>query len=435
MRGLRRRRSRLLLPPRYLFFCLYWASVSRSYTIVTGRGLGLDIALVLCSSAPTDGTTMALMPVILGTRDPTATVREIERRWGGNGGEYGMWHETLNVEELDVSSKASIDAFVARMFLRHDGAVPAALVNSAAVCPTGSHIAHDLQEALATNVYGPLRLMERFRFISRMPSQRAKTGKEAERRCVVNISSGDGETKWLHSALGRALTAAKDPGDVLALFRTPKPRNSDDSGGGGGEDGGDSSGLVWKLLEQQEELAFGPSPAYAVSKAALNALTRTLASSSRPPTITRKGARSSSFSFKSKKKNNNNNSSSTTITSDTRTSFLSHASAGHSNDSGSMDIPVVAGLRPGVVVNAVCPGDLVGSAMYSGTGEWDVLPEQAAADVTALLHLGVQQQNPQKPAPGTINSEGSGSGGSLERHQSPPSPTGGFFRFRRRIPM
>ncbi len=138
---MRRRRSRLLLFTRYLFFCLYWASLSRSYTVVTGRGLCLDIARVLCSSAPTDGTTMALMPVILGTRDPTATVWEIERRWGGNGGEYGLWHETLNVEELDVSSTASIDAFVARMFLQHDGAVPAALVNSAAVCPTGRRAA------------------------------------------------------------------------------------------------------------------------------------------------------------------------------------------------------------------------------------------------------------------------------------------------------
>ena len=96
-------------------------------------------------------------------------------------------------------------------------------------------------------------------------------------------------------------------------------------------------------------------------------------------------------------------------------------------------MPFVAGLRPGVVVNAVCPGDLVGSAMYSGTGEWDILPERAAADVTALLYLGVQQQNPQKPALGTINSQGSGSGGSGERQQPPPS--GGFFRFRRRLPM
>ena len=142
------------------------------------------------------------------------------------------------------------------------------------------------------------------------------------KRAVVNVSSGDGELSMLNSAIRGALEKARTPADVLMLALAEPTALALVSEGGsqGGSDAWPASmgldGLLRELVEGGEELAFGPTPAYSVSKAALNALTR-----------------------------------------------------------------VVPLCNFTCTINAVCPGDIVGSRMYSGDGsgggEWDVTVARA----------------------------------------------------------
>jgi NAD(P)-dependent dehydrogenase (short-subunit alcohol dehydrogenase family) len=508
-----------------LLFSLLTSS-SRSYVVVTGRGLGLDIVRELCSGGERGAE--GALPVVLGTRDPAAARREVEaraRRGSGESSSSGSWWwpDMLAVEELDVSSAASVDAFAAATLRRHGGAPPAALVNSAAACPghaaTGTaaaaaaavaeggggggggsaeelDAAKALRLALATNVHGPLRLMERLHFVhggaaletTSTGDSRSSGGGSADvspfsgaagdtsssspssGRCVVNISSGDGETQWLHSALARAFAACSEPGQVLGVLhddagtaqRGDSPASSSFSplhhsktttttateaspATGGSAHGG----LVWRLLEERQELAFGPTPAYAVSKAAVNALTRTLAASSALATTpsfephqheqdllpcgSRADASADSASSASAAANTIDDSS---IKSSSKSKNSSSIKSSNKSKGGTGNGSFR--LAAGVAINAVCPGDVVGSALYSGGGgggEWDVSPERAAADVAALLRIGILPPPLVKAGMGSSGGGGDHSNDDEQGRCAMPSPTGGFFRFRRRVPM
>ena len=150
---------------------------ARSYTVVTGRGLGLEVARALCGSQSLSEA--GALPVVLGTRHPADTARDIERSWpqgaawlgkgtgrdtDSSSGVRGADAERLLIiEELDVSCPASIDAFASRLRRTFAGVPAAALVNNAAICPEGSDAAA-LRSALNTNVRGALRLTEQLGF-------------------------------------------------------------------------------------------------------------------------------------------------------------------------------------------------------------------------------------------------------------------------------
>ncbi|EKX38401.1 hypothetical protein GUITHDRAFT_115540 [Guillardia theta CCMP2712] len=69
---------------------------------------------------------------------------------------------------------------------------------------------------------------------------------------IINISSGDGELACLNSELQRLLKEVQSESDLESLLRE-----------------------LWEgTCLRGQELAFGPTPAYSVSKAALNVLTR-----------------------------------------------------------------------------------------------------------------------------------------------------------------
>ena len=136
---------------------------------------------------------------------------------------------------LDVRNQRDI----ARFAERHDQID--ILINNAAVCPPGWSRQATLN-CWRTNVLGPLTLTQRL-----LPSM-LKRG----RGHIVHISSGDGELLYLQTELQAALREAESERDVLRLLASAAPpRNAYGA---------------WP--------AHGPTPAYAVSKAAVNAIAR-----------------------------------------------------------------------------------------------------------------------------------------------------------------
>ena len=290
-------------------------------SVVTGAAspgtLGFEIAARLGTmTAPAGGT------VLLTGRSRNQGARALEAL-------AARGITNVAFDELDVADQRSIEKFSARWrSLADDGqTLPDLLVNNAAVLLHGSS-AEAVAASMRTHVWGPACLMRSLRFIGPTCTGedwsewgggegRGGEGKPATRRAVVNVSSGDGELSMLNSAIRRALGKARTPADVLALALAEPTALAlmSEHGSHCGPEAWPASmgldGLLRELVEEGEELAFGPTPAYSVSKAALNALTR-----------------------------------------------------------------VVPLGGSACTTNAVCPGDIVGSRMYSGdgsgSGEWDV---------------------------------------------------------------
>lgn len=82
--------------------------------------------------------------------------------------------------------------------------------------------------------------------------QRRRSQSRQRESCVVNISSGDGELAFLCTDLQEMIRKLKRLDQLDAL----------------------ADGLVDTSVLPHQELAFGPAPAYCVSKALLNAYTR-----------------------------------------------------------------------------------------------------------------------------------------------------------------
>lgn len=115
------------------------------------------------------------------------------------------------------------------------------LINNAAVCEEG-WCGTVVGKTLRTNVIGPMEMM-----CAALPRMLRRG-----RGHVVNISSGDGELLYLNPALQDELRSATSARAVLrALVKAAPPRNAFGA-----------------------EPAHSRTPAYALSKAALNALTR-----------------------------------------------------------------------------------------------------------------------------------------------------------------
>lgn len=138
---------------------------------------------------------------------------------------------------LDVSDARSIGDF-ATFAEDHEVDV---LINNAAVCIPGWE--HEVvQQTLRTNLLGPQALARAL-----LPGML-----ERGRGHVLHVSSGDGELTYLHSALQAELRAATSEVAVLrTLCRATPPRQAFGA-----------------------SPAHGLTPAYALSKAGLNALTR-----------------------------------------------------------------------------------------------------------------------------------------------------------------
>ena len=187
--------------------------------LVTGgnRGIGQQVARVLA----TEG-----WDVLLGSRDKQrgdAAAARLRKETGGR----------LKAVELDVTSDASCTTAAGKL---RDGAIKLdALVNNAGVYGRSS----GPQETLATNFFGPLRVID-----AMLPLLR-------DGATITNVTSGLGALANLDAALRRFLA---DP----ALTRE-------------------------QLVARMQ--AYDGGDAYAVSKAALNALTRILAAELAPRQI------------------------------------------------------------------------------------------------------------------------------------------------------
>lgn len=331
--------------------CAMWACVLPRTVVITGctGHLGCEIAAQLADKlVKTDGK------VIFTARDESRGRADVRRLASYNG------RRNVFFEQLDVADEESISAFCKKCTREYGS--PDLLINNAALCLRGAD-ENTFVDAMAVNFWGPYHLMKGFHFLATPDTQAQKEAEShddederQQRSSVVNVSSGDGELACLHSELALALQACVTPDDVTSVVAMQGGRT-----------------LLRDLIDAGSDLAYGDTPSYSVSKAALNCLTRTTA-----------------------------------------------ASAGSSSSSSS---------RKACSVNAVCPGDIVGSAMYSGVSsqadndasgtemtslvmppsEYDVSAARAAADVCWL----------------GLHSYG---------HHPDASTTGKFFRFRREIP-
>jgi NAD(P)-dependent dehydrogenase (short-subunit alcohol dehydrogenase family) len=205
----------------------------RSLAVVTGANRGLGAALARCLA-------MSGCSVLLTGRDAPAVGR-LAATLASTGLPAFAYPAAL-----DVSDMRSV-----RNFAEHcarSQAVPEVLINNAAVCERG-WTRQVVRRSLKTNVIGPLALCRELGAVGCAAPRRAR------RLRVLNVSSGDGELVYLNSALQDEFRRASSVRTLLQLLaRVTPPRQTI----GGAP-------------------AHSPTPAYSVSKAALNALTRILA--------------------------------------------------------------------------------------------------------------------------------------------------------------
>mmetsp|Transcript_6839 Transcript_6839/g.20812 ORF Transcript_6839/g.20812 Transcript_6839/m.20812 type:complete len:286 (-) Transcript_6839:117-974(-) len=122
------------------------------------------------------------------------------------------------------------------------------LVNNAGVCDPG-WTRECARRTIYVNVMAPRALTHAV-----LPGMLRR-----RRGCVINISSGDGELLYLHSALQAHFRSIESDRELMrVLARVARGRD----------------GFAFPEMPP----AFGPTPAYALSKAALNAYTRLMAS-------------------------------------------------------------------------------------------------------------------------------------------------------------
>ncbi len=207
-------------------------------TVVTGasRGLGLAIAHRL-------GETIDDGRVVLTARCGRDAVTAAN----------ALQSKGVNVEPyanaLDVADPSSVRAFAGFAEAELGGRIDL-LVNNAAICQRGWE-PNVVRRTLRTNVIGPLALSR----IALPGMRRRRHGH------ILHVSSGDGELVYLNTLLQSALNGATSQRDVLrTLVRAAPPREAFGT-----------------------QPAHGPTPAYALSKAALNALTRIAAAELPPP--------------------------------------------------------------------------------------------------------------------------------------------------------
>mmetsp|Transcript_15744 Transcript_15744/g.36009 ORF Transcript_15744/g.36009 Transcript_15744/m.36009 type:complete len:271 (-) Transcript_15744:733-1545(-) len=195
--------------------------------VVSGGARGLGRAIVDC---------LGRRPgyFVIDTRRGPETERSVEEN-------VKVWYG------LDISQEHAINDFVECCLKGQQGLrVPDILVNNAAICVPGAG-REILKQTLQVNFHGPARLSKLL-----MHHMAEKCEKNACGGIIINISSGDGELACLNSELRR----------VLEEVQTEQELNQ----------------VLADLCEGKclggQELAFGPTPAYSVSKAALNVLTR-----------------------------------------------------------------------------------------------------------------------------------------------------------------
>ena len=211
---------------------------TRPAVLVTGanRGIGLEIAR---------GVGALGHRVVLASRDSKEGARaEHELRESGIAATFHV---------LDLASTSSIDALIAAC-----GAgilpAPSILINNGGECLQGA--SRDvLQRSIAVNYYGARLLTQGL--LPLMFSSRLGWAEHWAEYCVVNVSSGDGEEAMLCSGLQRLISGVRTQEHLDAL----------------------AQGLADGTLLRGQELAFGPTPAYSVSKALLNVYSRILAGS------------------------------------------------------------------------------------------------------------------------------------------------------------
>ena len=215
--------------------------------VVTGatRGLGVALARGLAMQ-----TAFAPIRVVLTARDENAALATAAALSAEIGSSAGGSLPKLEAypRSLDVSSPRSVANFV--QYAEETLGGVDLLVNNAAMCEEGWS-RETVQRTLRTNVVGPAAL-----------SQALLPGMMRRRRGhVICISSGDGELVYLSTSMQRELQSARSSRDVLRILARAMPPHN-------------AFGCP---------PAHGPTPAYAVSKAALNALTRLSAAGLPPP--------------------------------------------------------------------------------------------------------------------------------------------------------
>mmetsp|Transcript_28598 Transcript_28598/g.37459 ORF Transcript_28598/g.37459 Transcript_28598/m.37459 type:complete len:327 (+) Transcript_28598:5-985(+) len=156
---------------------------------------------------------------------------------------------------LDMSVSENIDNFC-QWVLSEVGQVDL-LINNAGVCLEGNS-QQVLHQSLATNFFGPMQLAKSL--AERRPKHNAMSQAQSCSLTVINVSSGEGELCYLSSEAQRVIKDASSLAELQSRVR--QIRNSHDG---------------------SRELAFGPTPTYSLSKAALNAATRLLGACTSQP--------------------------------------------------------------------------------------------------------------------------------------------------------
>jgi NAD(P)-dependent dehydrogenase (short-subunit alcohol dehydrogenase family) len=204
---------------------------------VTGANRGLGLALA-------DQLAAAGVNVLLTTRSGRETSRPAEVQLLRRG------HRGVEAYDapLDVSNPISRAAFID--YCDQRGGLDI-IINNAAICSEGWSM-DVVRQTLRTNVLGPIALTHGL-----LPGMLHR-----RRGFVINISSGDGELVYLSTALQEELRITSSSRQLLRLLACASPpRNAFGSAP-----------------------AHGPTPAYCISKAALNAATQLVAQALPAPT-------------------------------------------------------------------------------------------------------------------------------------------------------
>jgi len=210
------------------------ATRSRGTICITGcsRGIGAEIARVLGSTVHEEQVQLI------------ATARDVSYLEGSQIINRNAEH--IHIQELDVSDPSSISLFC-KWVKQEFGSIDC-LINNAGICIQGNSRS-TLLETLATNFWGPLNLTKEL-----LESFRTDINKGSDAKMIViNISSGEGELCYLSSNIEKRFRSSQTVKDLMQAVKDLEL----------GHDG-------------NTELAFGPTPAYSVSKAALNAAVRLL---------------------------------------------------------------------------------------------------------------------------------------------------------------
>ncbi|GAB5356914.1 hypothetical protein AAMO2058_000329200 [Amorphochlora amoebiformis] len=157
---------------------------------------------------------------------------------------------SIDYHQVDLSDSESVRDLIVR--LDRKGCQYDVLINNAAVCLAGSCL-EIAQKTLQVNVLSPITLMDGLIWAKLPKVSKNSVNFSRGKKIIVNVASGEGELGYLHSRLAEKLKTSAEfvgPHQVVSTLAE-----------------------LLDQFDEEIEYAFGPTPMYSLSKAALIAAT------------------------------------------------------------------------------------------------------------------------------------------------------------------